>query len=153
MSSENDTKASLVPVQRAALSRTGAASLATRGLRDLLEAESADAWCERGYELWHQGKSKWKDAVACCRRGLEVNPNHPGLQFLMGFAYNIGGGGVARDDAEAVRWYRKAAEQGHARAQWNLGDMYEHGGLGVARDDAEAVRWYRKAENSEKRKP
>jgi TPR repeat protein len=28
------------------------------------------------------------------------------------------GQGVAQDDAEAVRYYRLAAEQGHARAQW-----------------------------------
>ena len=30
--------------------------------------------------------------------------------------------GVPEDDAEAVRWYRKAAEQGHAGAQYNLGE-------------------------------
>lgn len=50
----------------------------------------------------------------------------------------------AKDAAEGVEWYRKAAEQGHAMAQCNLGYCYEHG-LGVARDEAEAVRWYRKA--------
>ena len=54
------------------------------------------------------------------------------------------GRGVAKDDAEAARWYRKAADQGNAGAQINLGLMYEHG-RGVAKDDAEAVRWYRKA--------
>jgi TPR repeat protein len=32
---------------------------------------------------------------------------------------------VAQDDAEAVKWYRKAAEQGHAEAQVNPGVMYE----------------------------
>lgn len=48
------------------------------------------------------------------------------------------------DDAEAVRWYRKGAEQGHARAQAGLGFMYTSG-LGVPHDDGEAVQWYRKA--------
>ena len=52
--------------------------------------------------------------------------------------------GVARDDAEAVAWYRKAAEQGNADAQNNLGVMYA-AGRGVARDDTEAVDWYRKS--------
>jgi uncharacterized protein len=33
------------------------------------------------------------------------------------------GRGVARDYAEAVRWYRKAAEQGDADAQCDLGNM------------------------------
>ena len=33
--------------------------------------------------------------------------------------------GVPEDKAEAVRWYRLAAEQGHASAQYNLGVMYD----------------------------
>ena len=54
------------------------------------------------------------------------------------------GEGVPEDDAEAVRWYRLAADQGHADAQYNLGWMYANG-EGVVEDDAEAVRWYRLA--------
>jgi TPR repeat protein len=30
------------------------------------------------------------------------------------------GRGVPQNDAEAVQWYRKAAEQGHAKARANL---------------------------------
>ena len=54
------------------------------------------------------------------------------------------GRGVARDDAEAVRWYRRAVEQGHADGQANLGFMYANG-RGVQRDQVEAVRLYRLA--------
>ncbi len=54
------------------------------------------------------------------------------------------GRGVEKDDAEAVKWYRKAADQGYALAQYNLGVMYANG-RGVVKDDAEAVKWYRKA--------
>ena len=54
------------------------------------------------------------------------------------------GNGVPRDYAEAVSWYRKAAEQGHFDAQNHLGFCYQHG-KGVARDCAKAVEWYRKA--------
>jgi TPR repeat protein len=50
----------------------------------------------------------------------------------------------SKDYAEAVRWYRKAAEQGHAQSQYGLGLMYTFH-WGVPKDDAEAVRWYRKA--------
>ena len=46
--------------------------------------------------------------------------------------------------AEAVRWYRLAAEAGDAEAQFDLGFMYDTG-RGVPQDDAEAVRWYRLA--------
>ena len=62
------------------------------------------------------------------------------------------GEGVPEDDTEAVRWYRLAAEQGHARAQYNLGARAQYNlgvmyanGEGVPEDDAEAVRWYRLA--------
>ena len=54
------------------------------------------------------------------------------------------GRGVAKDDAQAVAWYRKAADQGLALAQINLGVMYANG-RGVAKDDDEAVAWCRKA--------
>jgi tetratricopeptide (TPR) repeat protein len=49
---------------------------------------------------------------------------------------------------EAVRRYRKAAEQGHAQAQVNLGALYSKG-LGVGQDYTEAVKWYRKAAEQE----
>jgi len=51
---------------------------------------------------------------------------------------------VPRDDAKAVRWYRKSADQGNASAQYLLGVMYD-GGRGVTENHSEAVRWYRKA--------
>ena len=51
---------------------------------------------------------------------------------------------MREDDAEAVRWYRQAADQGLAEAQFNLGWMY-YKGRGVRQDYAEAVRWYRQA--------
>ncbi|WP_052102780.1 tetratricopeptide repeat protein [Porphyromonas gulae] len=54
------------------------------------------------------------------------------------------GYGVSQDYSEAVKWYRKAAEQGNAHAQNNLGEMYEKG-YGVSQDYSEAVKWYLKA--------
>ena len=52
--------------------------------------------------------------------------------------------GVTKDEVEAVKWYRKGAEQGSAQAQNNLGQSYRFG-LGTAVDRSEAVKWYRKA--------
>ena len=46
--------------------------------------------------------------------------------------------------AQAVVWFRKAAEQGDAVAQTNLGFTYAEG-KGIAKDEAQAVAWYRKA--------
>ncbi len=62
---------------------------------------------------------------------------HLGLRY-----YN--GEGVAKDFAEAVKWFHKAAEQGLAAAQGDLGRAYFRGD-GVAKDFSEAVKWSRKA--------
>jgi general secretion pathway protein A len=45
---------------------------------------------------------------------------------------------------EAMKYYRKAAEQGHAQAQNSLGFMYSEG-HGVEQDYKEAIKWYRKS--------
>ena len=56
------------------------------------------------------------------------------------------GVGVFKDEAAAVEWYRKAADQGNANAQCNLGVMYEHG-TGILKDESQAAKWYRMAAN------
>jgi TPR repeat protein len=65
-------------------------------------------------------------------------------QYVVGWCYDNGCGGVAQDYAEAVRLYRLAADQGHAAAQFNLGNMLYTGEV-VAQDYAEALRLYRLA--------
>jgi len=52
--------------------------------------------------------------------------------------------GVSKNNAESVKWYRKAAEQDLAVAQFTLGFRY-YKGQGVSKDYKEAVKWYRKA--------
>ena len=54
------------------------------------------------------------------------------------------GQGQEVDYGEAVRWYRKAAEQGLPQSQKNLAGMYSQG-LGVDEDPEEALRWLQKA--------
>src|SRR6266481_5266799 len=65
-------------------------------------------------------------------------------QYELARAFFSGTLGVAKDEAEAVKWFRKAAEQNVADAQFSLGVCYANG-QGVAKDEAEAVKWYRKA--------
>ena len=64
--------------------------------------------------------------------------------ILDGTSIDGNGNGVPQNYAEAVRWYRLAADQGDAAAQYNLGYMYDTG-EGVPQNYAEAVRWYRLA--------
>ena len=58
-------------------------------------------------------------------------------QSILGGMY-ANGQGVAKDEVEAVKWYRKAAEQNHAAAQFALGGCY-YTGQGVEKDYTEAV--------------
>ena len=62
---------------------------------------------------------------------------------MLGVKYELGKG-VPQDDKLAVSWYRKAAEQGEAKAQFLLGGKYFEG-KGVAQDKQQALEWYRKA--------
>ena len=55
------------------------------------------------------------------------------------------GARCSKDDAVAVRWYTKAADQGNVQAQSDLAALYHLGGQGVPQDDAAAVRWWKKA--------
>ena len=90
------------------------------------------------------------DRIAEIRRRAEQGDVD--TQFTLGTLYsfsqilfaNGGRVGPESDPAEAAKWYRLAAGQGHAIAQNNLGGMYAYG-RGVPQDDAEAVRWYRQA--------
>jgi uncharacterized protein len=51
------------------------------------------------------------------------------------------GQGVQHDYAEAVKWYRKAAEQGSALGEGPLGIMYMLG-QGVPQDYVSAYMWF-----------
>jgi TPR repeat protein len=65
-------------------------------------------------------------------------------QFELGQSFFKGSFGAAKDEWEAVKWFRKAADQNDAKAQNHLGVCYFKG-QGVGKDEWEAVKWYRKA--------
>jgi GAF domain/Sel1 repeat len=63
----------------------------------------------------------------------------PDAQWQLGVRYH-NGEEVARDDAQAVMWFFRAAEQGHALAQATLGAYY-WAGRGVPQDLSKAYFW------------
>jgi Sel1 repeat len=71
-------------------------------------------------------------------RREQAERGDPEAEYELGRAYQ---NRPEPDYAEALRWYRKAAEAGNAGARITLGDMY-FAGEGVTRDFAEAARWY-----------
>ena len=55
-----------------------------------------------------------------------ANLGDPRAQYDLAVLYDKGLG-VPQSDADALRWYTRAAEQGDARAEYNLGLMYMNG--------------------------
>ena len=70
-------------------------------------------------------------------------------QMSLGEYYERGGGiilgEILKDKYAAIKWYRRAAEQGFAPAQFELGRCYWCGEGGLEQDYAKAAEWYRKA--------
>ena len=64
--------------------------------------------------------------------------------FAKGAQYERGSGGVALDYAQAVAWYRKAADAGYPPAEYAMGLMTAVG-HGVVRDEKAANDWFRRA--------
>ena len=67
----------------------------------------------------------------------------PEAEFALGKAY-FKGMGEPKDNAQALKYFRMAADQGNMKAENNLGSMYE-AGEGTNRDPVEAAKWYRQA--------
>ncbi len=105
----------------------------------------AEMFAEKMRSLYDRNKEAGNQAFAAMKPLLELYAEKqvPSAQYLLGVMFHRGYG-VKHDDAEAVNWWRKAAEQGNAYAQYRLGVMY-YIGCGVKEDNAEAVKWYRKA--------
>ena len=68
-----------------------------------------------------------------CRQGFAGAQHNPGVCYQAGT-------GVKKDEAEAVKWYRKAAEQGYDEALVILAEMCEDG-QGMEKNLAEAYGW------------
>ena len=66
----------------------------------------------------------------------------PRPNIYLGLLYD-NGKGVPQDHAEAVKWYRKAAEQGDADAQCQLGLMYATD-MVCLRTTQKQLKWFRK---------
>ena len=80
-----------------------------------------------------------KLAIPACEEAVRNYPSNTQFMFQLGRSYF-----AAKDDAQALAWFRKSADQGYALAQVSLGVIYAEG-LGVPKDDAQAVAWFRKA--------
>ena len=55
----------------------------------------------------------------------------------------LAGHWVEKDEAQAIRWLRKSAEQGDPEAQYQIGNLYRTG-EGLEKNEAEAAKWLTK---------
>ena len=65
-------------------------------------------------------------------------------QHELGIRYREGTS-VPKDPANALKWFRKAADQGYAESELILGWSYREGRLGLEKDAQAAFNWFRKA--------
>jgi tetratricopeptide (TPR) repeat protein len=83
-------------------------------------------------EFYYYGKGWYRKAA---------EHGNPLAQYKLGLMYKDGDS-VPQDDEEAVKWFRKAAEQGrNARPQYALGLAYANG-RGVPKDYVQAYAWF-----------
>ena len=67
-------------------------------------------------------------------------------QFNLALMYH-GGLGVAMDEAAALRWYIKSAQNGYPWAQEYLAIAYQEGWFGLKRDPDQSRVWLKKLED------
>ena len=92
------------------------------------EAQQAAAYLKNS-NYW-QKKAEKHFRAAAARGDAEA-------QIQMGSLYE----NVKKDMSEAIKWYRKAAEQGHPDAAYFVGVAYLTGD-GVKKDKEEALKWF-----------
>jgi len=76
-------------------------------------------------------------------RVKKAESGNPDDQFHLGLHYQQGQHGFPKDYSEAAKWYRKAAEQGHAGAQLYLGVYL----CNVKQEVVEAYKWFELAKH------
>lgn len=68
-------------------------------------------------------------------------------QFNLALMYHRGLG-VSLDEAKAVSWYHKSAENGYSKAQEFLVVAYREGWFGLRQDQQKSAYWGQRLENS-----
>jgi len=117
-----------------------------------LDKEESAYWYQKlatqGYapaDYWVCGKHADQDSLEherCMWRAAEKGV--PEAQFWLGVAFDQRLWFGVTDEQEALKWFRKAAEQGNPDAEATLGMDYEWG-EGVKQDYGKAAYWYRRA--------
>jgi uncharacterized protein len=120
-------------------------AFAHRRLAPLAQAGHADAQWELARQYWNgRGVAadpdkalRWTRAAA--ENGQAAAQDHLAYVLEVGLMF-----GTESSAAQAVEWYRRAAQQGFAWSQLRLGQLYREGNH-VPKDLAQAQEWFDKA--------
>ena len=74
-----------------------------------------------------------------------ANAGDAAAQYEVGRLHQNGEGGMAKDEAAALKLYQAAANQGEASAQFALGEFFKLGRAGLQRDETRAAQLYKSA--------
>lgn len=113
------------------------------GLLNTDRGDIVDEDIEAGTDLLTRA-AECGDAEAQYRLGRMHSRSEQILKYILKRRDSNGEEALQEYYAQAVQWYRRAAEQGHVKSQYQLGLMYDLG-LGVSEDGAQAVQWFRRA--------
>ena len=101
-----------------------------------LLAATADESMDKALAAWET--KNYQEALEIWL--LKAYDGDPEAQYRLGEMFADGTGTVV-DQSEAVYWYSRATDQGHAAAQYKLGNAYFHG-VGTKPDKAKALEWW-----------
>ena len=106
-------------------------------------------------KVYKEGKALYEDKkyeAALPKLKVAAVKGKKGAQYRLARCYDKGHG-VAENNALAVKWYQKAAAQGHAKAQYHLGKAYLLGKKGLTVDKQKAKTLLTKALKDKKDGP
>lgn len=89
----------------------------------------------------HEAKDYAKALKPCTRAG---NAGDLEAQYIVGRLYEKGNG-VSLDLKTAFKWYKRAADKGHASSARRVAAAYYWGLGGVSKDDEKAFEWFKRA--------
>ena len=102
-----------------------------------------------GLAIPAQGKNQTKASSEIDDSIKGAEDGNDTFQYYLADAY-LAGRLVPQNHEEALKWYRRAAEQGNLNAQRRLAEIYETGMLPgtllkIEKNEKEALFWYRRA--------
>ncbi len=118
-------------------------------------AEGGDAASRYHLGIMHMyglGGALFDQAIAVRMIYDSATAGHYAAQSLMGVLSEKSDGTLLpRDRKDALKWYRKGAENGHCAAVRRMEKAYRNGGLGLAVDEQQAQAWHGRLSDCRKR--